>query len=103
MTSTTHSDEQKFVATLDSLRKTLETNYNSNFRGYADDYKDLNGTSIPETYLTAQLKLAVEKTLLDPEFMEAVNDDPIDTWEDDWFREFLHANCNIGNDYPLEE
>lgn len=85
------------------ISRILASEYRRNLVGYANEYAANTGAEIPLSELQQYIASAATQTLADPEFWDAAEEDAIETWEGDWFREFLHEYCKIYNDYPLVE
>jgi hypothetical protein len=69
---------------------------------YSEDYQSSTGDSIPDEYIERAVEVAVDGTLNDPEFEDALVQDPdIRDWEEDWYREFLYSFVTIDIDYPI--
>lgn len=86
---------------LNEQKRILENKFRQNILGYAEHFKKETGETIPNDYLEEQLEVSVGFTLKSQDFLDALADDPIESWEDDWFREFLFEICTICEDYPM--
>lgn len=82
------------------MEQCLRKFFTLSLEGYASDYLEKNGSAIPKSYLKTQLETAVKATLNDPNFLKALEEDPMDMWEGDGFREFCDAST-ILKDYPM--
>ena len=103
-------ESYSFISTMahKEVRDILEEQFRANIWGYAAQYVDesvfeRDRQPIPETYLEAQLQTALEHTMNNPEFFEALAEEPIYYWEQDCFREFLFDTCTMCTDYPDDE
>lgn len=84
------------------MKKTLNKLYMDELLAYFDEYKAETGKEIPAKYLANQIKKAVANTLVDPDFHEAVEEDPcVEKWEIDGVREFLFEYTTIRADYSM--
>jgi hypothetical protein len=69
--------------------------------GYRNDYFENEEDTIPEEYINDALNNAIQGTIADEDFLEAMEETPLVEWENEDFREFIFAHCNIQNDYEM--
>ena len=82
------------------MEQLLRAAFKKELDGYAQDYLEETGNVISQSYLDEQLEAAVQAAVNNP---DVLGEDPIDTWELDWFRELLYdeCSCTIHIDYPM--